>query len=250
MIRLGETLEYAAEVPFTLPLATDPLTGLTGHVFTLGEVKIRLPGAGSWIDVTVNKIVEKGYGRFAARLPSGQTGVAGIVSLFADVGGTQPYRGTETISALGGDIAEGDTGYLMAYLPDAVDPVYGAPASGPFASLAGAVARVCYQDATYVDFPIADVVEFENGLYGIPVSAASTILRGKIYYYLAADGYQRFEGYSTVLGVSPATVVVAPSSPATIAAPSVVVGPAGSQPIDHVAVAVNRLCQYARAKSA
>lgn len=261
MIALNEPNEYAAEVPFTLPLENDPLTGLTGYAFTLGEVQIRLPGAGAWVNVAVAKIVEKGYGRYAARLTSSQVGVAGAVSIYATATGAQPYRGTETIGMTGGDIAIGGTGYLMAYLPNADDPVYGAPASGPFSSLggfggglagglamplggSGAGVRVCYQNATYIDVPNTSVVEFGFGLYGIPVTTANTVLRGKIYYYLEAAGYQRFESYSTVLtGLQVADIV--PAGPTPVAAPLVLTSP---QYFGHVAHALTRLCEFAKAK--
>lgn len=257
MIALNETNEYAAEVPFTLPLAINPLTGLTGYSFTLGEVQIRLPGAGSWISVAVVKIREIGYGRFAARLTSSQCANPGIVTIYATATGVQPYRGVETIGATGGDIEIGGTGYLMAYLPNESDPIYGAPASGAFSSLGGglpvplvaplgfgAIARVCYQNSTYVTVDNTSVVEFGNGLYGIPVTTTNTTLRGKIYYYLEVGGYQRYESYSTVLtGVQVAAAVPVSPTPVTAAVTS-------TSPLyfDHVAHALTRLCEYSKAK--
>lgn len=250
MIALNETNEYAAEVPFTVPLATDPLTGLTGWAFTLGEVQIRLPGAGSWINVAVNKIREVGYGRFAARLTSGQCTTAGTVSIYAEVADTQPYRGTETISTTtGGDLAQLGTGYLMAYLPQAVDPVYGAPASGAFSALPGALARVAWQNAAYVTISNASVVEFGNGLYGIPVTAGDTVLNGKIYYYLTATDYQRYEDYSMVLGLWGVQIKTIGPTPVE-STPIVGVGTVAPAITSHIAGAVDRLCEYAKAKSA
>ena len=243
MIALNETNEYAAEVPFTLPLAADPLTGLTGYAFTLGEVQIKLPG-GSWINVAVNKIREVGYGRFAARLTAAQCVTAGVVAIYATATGCQPFRGSEIIGTTGGDIAQGGTGYLMAYLPDENDPVYGTPASGAFSSLAGALVRVAWQDAAYVTTANADVVEFGFGMYGIPVTLTNSVLRGKIYYYLEATGYQRFESYSMVLTAQEiaALPVTAPSTVAALSEPVQVTM------LSHTQAAFDRLCEYSKVR--
>lgn len=218
MIALNEPDAFAAEVPFTLPLAADPLTGLTGHVFTPGEVEIRLPGAVSWTAVLVGNLVEKGYGRFAARLTPAQCAVAGTVPISATVAGAQPYRGAETIGTAGGEIAEGGTGYLMFYLANASDPVYGAPISGTFASQPGAVIRVCLPNGVYAAALPAEVTSFGNGLHGLPISGATTALRGKIYYYAICDGAQPFEAYVTVL-TSSDNAVVAPAPPPPVIDP-------------------------------
>jgi hypothetical protein len=240
VIAIEEPNDYAAEVPFTLPLATDPITGLTGYVFTLGEVQIKPPG-GAWVNVALDKIVEIGYGRFAARLTTTQRATAGVVAIYATATGCQPFRGTEVIGTLGGDISVEGDGYLMAYLPDDADPVYGTPASGAFSALSGALVRVAWPNAAYVSLDPTLVVEFGFGMYGIPVSSVDTALRGKAYYYLDATGYQRFEGYSTILGTGPAAAVVVPA-PVAVAAPAA----QALATSDHVQAAFNRLCEYSK----
>lgn len=208
MIALNETQEYAAEIPFTLPLAADPLTGLTGWAFTLGEVQIRLPGAGSWINVAISKIVEKGYGRFCARLSAAQCATTGAVALLANVSGSseQPYVGVETIGELGGDVLVGGTGFIFFYLPNSVDPVYGVPVSGADFVGAGTL-RIClpndvYRDATPSEK--ATVLNLGNGCYAFPLTTALTATRGKVFLYAEYPGAQRFEGYSMILGVGAA----------------------------------------------
>lgn len=245
MIALNETNEYAAEVPFTLPLATDPLTGLTGWVFTLGEVKIRLPGSLVWIDVAINKIVEKGYGRFCARLTSSQTTTAGTVSIRASVAGTQPYFGTETISTLGGDIGLLDEGYLTFFLPDSTDPVYGSPIDTADFTTSGLV-RICLPDEVYRDATtdeLASIVNLGYGGYAFPVDASHTAKTGKIFIYVEYPSAQRFESYSTVLGTG------LPVIPPEVPMPIRFISDSLSEDIpltDFITRAVNRLCEYSR----
>lgn len=246
MIALNETEEYAAEVPFTLPLTTDPLTGLTGHVFSLGEVKVRLPGSLVWVDVGVLKIIEKGYGRFCARLTSTQTNVAGTVSIRAEVAGAQPYFGTETISTLGGDISEGGEGYIPFFLPDEVDPVYGSPITTADFTAFGLV-RICLPDDTYRDATVDElnsIVNLGYGGYALPLDATHTVKKGKVFIYVEYPGAQRFEGYSTILGAGVAEeVVVDPPTPIPVPVP---VTTPQSTLMNLITHAVGRLCEYSK----
>lgn len=240
MIALNETNEYAAEVPFTLPLATDPLTGLTGWTFSLGEVQIRLPGSLIWINVLVSKIVEKGYGRFCARLTASQTNVAGIVAIRVAVAGTQPYFGSETIGTLGGDIPQNGAGYVLFFLPDAVDPVYGSPITGANFAVSGLL-RICLPNATYRDCTVgelASVINLGFGGYALPLDASLTVNAGKVFVYAEYPGAQRFEGYSTILGTGIAPAPPTPPGPDPIPSPITVDDP---EFVDHVAAALDRL---------
>lgn len=252
MIALNETNEYAAEIPFTLPLASDPLTGLTGHTFVLGEVQIRLPGAGSWVNVAVTKIVEKGYGRFCARLTADQCTTAGPVALLANVAGSaeQPYVGVETIGQLGGDIAVGGEGYIFIYLPDETDPVYGAPVSDADFTASGTL-RICLPNDVYRDATTSEkaaVLNLGNGCYAFPLTSNLTGTRGKVFIYAEYPGAQRFEDYSTILGLGSAPVVTPPSpTPAPVTSSSVATTLATE--IDHTTAAIARLCEYAKVKA-
>lgn len=242
MIALNETNEYSAEIPFFLPDVSNPLEGLTGHVFVLGEVQIKLPGAGSWTNVPVLKIVEKDHGWYAIRLTAVQCTVEGEVKWrvkdSAITATFQPGRGSETVGTLGGDIAVDGTGYLMFYLPDAVDPIYADPILGAFP--AGTI-RYCLPDAAFVDGDPDLVVEFGDGLYGYPLVEADTTKAGKALVFATATGAQSAGGYKTILGTG-----VAPDAPPSeppgdpIEAPIVYV-PAGYE--DHIAGAVSRLPQ-------
>lgn len=246
MIALNETLEAAAEIPFFLPQTSNPLTGLTGHVFVLGEVKVRLPGASAFVDVAVNKIREVGFGWYAARLTSAQTTVAGTVLINVEVSGAQPYRGSEIIGVRGGDISVGDAGYIYFYLPQSADPVYGAPITG----------YVFDNDDVYVAWPNqvfvavtgASIVEFGNGFYGVPASSSNTTTRGKAFVYATATGAQSFGSWVTILDAQTVTstiVIGAPTLPDTIESPYSFGDP---KYVDHVALAISRLCQYAKPK--
>lgn len=246
MIALNETNEYAAEVPFTLPLATDPLTGLTGHTFTLGEVQIKLPGSLVWVNVAVNKIVEKGYGRFCARLTSAQTTTEGLVAIRASVTGTQPYFGSETIGVLGGDIPINGAGYITFFLPDEFDPVYGSPIDTADFTSSGTL-RVCLPDAAYRDCTPtekASVVNLGFGGYALPIDVSLTPKAGKIFIYASYTGAQRFEDYSVILGtgVAPTEIIVGPDP---IAVPTPATSPTSTL-MDLIGNSINRLCEYSR----
>jgi hypothetical protein len=242
MIAVGETDPTAAEVPFELPLDIDPLTGLTGHVFVLGEVRMRLPGALGWVDVDPVQIVEKGYGRFAIQLTAVQCANPGEVLYAAVVAGCQPDRGRETIGA-GGDIALNTAGWIWFYLADAVDPVNGAPVTGHV--FAPGEVRLCLPAAAYADANVAGIAEWGEGLYALRLSpgAGDTIRRGKAYLYADVPGAQRFETYVTIFGtvVAPTVPATPPPTPANSAAFGTVLAT-----VDHVAVAIARLPQQFR----
>lgn len=249
MIALNETNEYAAEVAFNLPLASDPLTGLTGHSFTLGEVQIKLPGQ-SWQNATLAKIVEKGYGRFAVRLTSTQTTTAGDVFVRAVVSGTQTYFGGDVIGELGGDIPVGGTGSVAFFLPDAIDPYSNPPLTGTPASVfSPGDVRVCLPDAAYVDADIAQIEEIGFGGYKLNLTALQTAKKGKVFIYASVSGYQPFEGYGTILGVgaSSGSGTGGGSEPEPVPLP---VQPGTALYVDHAAAAISRLCEYAKAKAA
>lgn len=241
MIGLNEDQEYAAEVPFTLPLASNPLTGLSGHTFVLNEVRVCLPGSGGlWIAIAVNKIREVGFGMFAARLLSTQTTAAGSVLINAEVAATQPYRGSEIIGTLGGDLGVASAGYLFFYLPQASDPVYGAPITGDFAAKPGAVCKVAWPDAAFVDVTLADVVEFGNGLYGIPYDAADSVKRGKAYVYATCDDAQPWVSWYSILDATTFAPTPDEDVPTPVPSPYTATAP---QYVDMVDVALSLLAE-------
>ena len=240
MIALNETNPYAAEVAFTLPLDSDPLTGLTGWTFTLGEVQVKLPGQ-AWTNIPVIQIVEKGYGRFAVRLSSGQCSVAGDVFIRADISGTQLYFGSDVIGTLGGDIQENSsTGSVPFFLPSATDPVNGAPLTGYTFAL-GEV-RVCLPNSSYVNADPAQIEEIGFGGYRLKLTAAQTAQRGKVFVYANVAGYQRFEGYNTILGAGVGGVA---SPPEVIPIPVPIVY-GDPEYVNHYALSLNRLPQQFR----
>lgn len=243
MIALNETNEYAAEVAFNLPLSSDPLTGLTGYTFTSGEVQIRLPGQ-PWTNASLSQIVEKGYGRFCVRLLPTQTLVAGDVFIRAIVSGTQYYFGSDIIGTLGGDIKVGSTsGTVSFFLPSEVDPIYGAPLTG-HAFSAGEV-RVCVPDSAYTDADPSQVDEIGYGGYRLRLTSIQTAKAGKVFVYAKVDGYQRWEGYCTVLDATggTTTTVVTPPEPVPVPVPVTFGDP---EYVNQYALALNRLPQQFR----
>jgi hypothetical protein len=240
MIALNETNEYAAEVAFNLPLSSDPITGLTGYTFTLGEVQIKLPGQ-AWADATLAKIVEKGYGRFAVRLTNTQTTVAGDVFVRATVSGTQNYFGGDVIGVLGGDIPVAGEGSVSFFLPDENDPINGAPLTGHTFVL-GEV-RMCLPNSVYADVPLVQIEEIGYGGYVVNLTATDTATRGKVFIYANVTGYQPFEGYGTILGVGVAPTST--TSPTPIPVPESDLAQVAIT-MDLITGAVNRLCEYAK----
>lgn len=248
MIALNEPDDYAAEVSFTLPLETDPLTGLSGYAFAPGDVECQFPASpGTWVDIDPARVFEKGYGRFAYRTTLAQRSVAGTITLNAVVAGTQPCRVSETVDGGGGDIAVGGTGWLVFYLADAIDPLYNPPITGTFSGLPGALARVCWPDASYIDVLASSVFEFGRGMFGIPVTTLGTTKAGKAYYYATADGAQRFEGYSTIARFNelPGDVDVI-DTPPPVESPYT---PSSPLYVDHAMGAIDRLPEQFKAKT-
>lgn len=240
MIALNETNDYAAEVAFNLPLSSDPITGLTGHAFTLGEVQIKLPGL-AWADADLAKIVEKGYGRFCVRLAPGQCTTAGDVFVRATVSGTQNYFGGDVIGVLGGDIPVGEEGSISFFLPDEDDPIDGSPLTGH--TFATGEIRICLPNDTYEDVDTSQIEEVGYGGYKVNLTEEQTATRGKAFLYANVTGYQPFEGYTTILGTGVATSSA--EVPTPIAVPNTALYPTALT-MDLITGAVNRLCEYSK----
>lgn len=239
MIAVGETVPSAAEVPFFLPLSSDPInSGLTLHDFTnnasTGEVQIKLPG-GNFFNVLGSQIVEKGFGRYCVQLTSAQTANAGTVYIRVVISGNtgQPYSGFEPIGTAPGDIAVGGSGVFVFGLPNASDPIFGAPITGHSFTL-GEV-QICVPGGSYANASLSDIAEIGDGLYTLTLHGTATANRGKDFVYVNVSGSQRFEGYATILGAgsSGATTIdyVTPS-------PNTTPGSGGGFPALYAAAAV------------
>lgn len=257
MIALGETDPTSAEVPFFLPLATNPTTGVTGHNFASGEVLLKLPGQ-SWFNVAVGQIVEKGFGRYCVQLTTAQTQVAGNVYVRSVVAGAQPGVFDEEIGTEGGDLQVAVGGGIPFFLPNSVDPVNGAPIIGHNFVLGEVQIRL--PRASYVNVPIAQISEVGYGAYEVAVLPSQAV-KGKAFIFASVTGAQPFEAFATIL--SPG-VGVAASSPTTATGATTPasrtkqglsgalvfpLGGYGSVPVvatNHPAAALNRLCEQFR----
>lgn len=89
-ILVGETSDDDREVPFHLPNSVNPLTPTTGQSFSLGDVKVFLPGGVAFINADVTRIVEKGEGDYALILTDVQVAMGGKLYLYVNVSGSQP----------------------------------------------------------------------------------------------------------------------------------------------------------------
>ena len=201
MILLGEAIPAAAEVPFFLPLSTDPInSGLTGHSFSSGEVVMQLPG-GAFFNVSVGQIVEKGFGQYAVQLNSGQTGTAGTVYIRAVISGAQPYTGTEEIANAEGEIFLNASDVVPFFLPNATDPVNGSPVTGH--SFSSGEIKVCLPGSnSFINATVGDISEVGHGLYELAISGSETATRGKIYLFAFVSGSQRYGSFESILPAS------------------------------------------------
>ena len=100
-----------AEFPFHLPSSSNPLTPVTGHSFSTGEVQIRVAG-GSLVNADVTLVVEIGNGDYALQLTGAQTAATGKAFLYVNVSGAQVYSGFEDVLDIGAIMlaASHDTG--------------------------------------------------------------------------------------------------------------------------------------------
>jgi hypothetical protein len=89
-IMVGETDDTRRELWFHMPSDNDPLTGVAGHVWAAGEVKIAAPG-GIYVDADVARVVDKGNGDYALRLTDLEVANRGKVYLRAVITGAQAW---------------------------------------------------------------------------------------------------------------------------------------------------------------
>lgn len=144
----GETVDARRELAFHLPDENDPLTGVTGHVFAAGEVKLCLPG-GTYADADVSRVVEKGFGDYALRLTDAEVAAKGKVYLRVKIPGAQRWTAWYEIVdeyVLGGA--------LSAPIISNITPTKGAQAGVPGAfSSSYSVARF-----TPIEFDLTNIV--------------------------------------------------------------------------------------------
>ncbi len=201
MIQVGEPNDYAAEILFYLPQAGNPLEPKLAHVFSLGEVQIKLNPGDPWTDVPVGpggRVVERGRGWYAIRLTAGQRAAATVVAYQAVCAGAEPDRGTETIGELAGDIAQGGSGIVPFYLADVVDPSGAPPIEGHVFTL-GEVELSLPDDAFGTVDPTS-IVEYGGGMYGVVIAPAQTTKRGKAIVVADVAVAQRFSIARTIAG--------------------------------------------------
>lgn len=206
MIQTGETSDVAAEVLVFLPDQTNPTQGITGYVFTLGEAKIKPPGAGAFTNVALDHIIERGFGWYALRATAAQRAVAGELAYdVTPLTLAQPDRGSEIIGTVGGEIAQGSAGFIPFYLPNEIDPVYGPPVTGHVFVL-GEV-KLSLPGGAFTNVPLTSIVELGGGIYGVVLSPTDTANRGKAIVYADVPGAQLASGYRSI--VNPAAVAAA-----------------------------------------
>lgn len=186
MIVVDEPLATARDIPFHLPLAADPLTGLTGHVFIVGEVQYRLPG-GAYMDADPTPgvaIFEVGFGDYVLRLTQAETATPGFVYIYANVPTAQVWSSTEQIGTQGGGILIGETDdakrEVAFHIPDATNPLN--PITG-HSFIAGEV-QIALPGGTYAIADETRVVEKGFGDYALRLTDAQVAARGKVFLHV------------------------------------------------------------------
>ena len=90
-IVVGETDDAERELAFHLPNIVNPMIPTLGQAFSLGQVKIFLPGGVGFVDADPTRVVEKGVGDYALRLTDAQVALAGKIYIYVNVPGSQPW---------------------------------------------------------------------------------------------------------------------------------------------------------------
>lgn len=227
MILAGETLSAALELPFFLPSNSNPIFGpVTGHVFTLGEVQIRAPGAG-FVNVALDHIVEKGFGAYAAIATSSQAATAGIAYVDAIVSGAQPYTGDEEIRLRIAGIFVGETTDA-----DRSIPFHLASSSNPLVPITGhswatgEVKVFIPGSGAFVNADITRITEIGAGDYSLALTGAQVTGRGKVYLYALVTGSQPDLVVADIV-TPPTGDLVEPTITNIIPTPSVAAGAVG-----------------------
>lgn len=202
MILVGETDPHGRELPFHLPTTADPTVGLTGHAFVLGEIRIRLPGAG-YVNGDVAAVVEKGFGDYALVLSPAQVAARGAAYLEVTVAGAQPWSSEEDI---GGPIIVGETDATAREVPfhlaDSTNPL--TPITGHVWVDAGggitAEVRVYVPGGSgYVNATIANIVEKGYGDYALQLTGSQVAGKGKAYVYAKTASSQQWTSWADIV---------------------------------------------------
>jgi hypothetical protein len=152
----------------------------------------------------------------------------------AVVSGAQPYNGFDVIGTSGGDIQVGVAGYILFFLANASNPVYGSPVTGH--SFASGEVMLCLPGGSYANANTSAIIELGLGSYALGLTTSQTALRGKAFLYASVSGASNFETYVDILSPGITTQVVPNQSSGVTFVPSPV-----SNPVDQVAAALSRL---------
>jgi hypothetical protein len=210
-MNVGETNAYAREMPFHLAPASNPIGGVPGHAFVLGEVRVRVPGAG-YVDVALANIVDRENGDYAAILTTAQVALRGTAYLEATVAGTVLWTSEEKI---GGTIGVGEVG---AHFPFHMTKLDGTPLTGdPSTVFATGDVKIRVPGPTgSVNATIANVVEIGYGDFALVLDAGQVAAKGKAYIYAKTTASQVWTSYITIetpSGVGTATITAVSPAP-------------------------------------
>jgi hypothetical protein len=183
----------AAEIAFHLSLPSDPITPVTGHVFTAGEVLVWLPSTGSYADANTAHIVEKGFGDYALQLTSTDSSVSGTVYLYVNSSAAQPFRAFDFIvDPLNPGIQE-----LPFALIPSDDPVYG---DGSGHSFTLGEVQFLFSGGSYEDVPVDQILERGNSTYGVVLTSPQRLALNSVYLAAQVSGMSLFTASYDMLG--------------------------------------------------
>lgn len=218
-ILINEANALGREVPFFLPLNSDPLQGKTLHSFVdiggglTDEVKLRLPG-GSFVSGTISQIAERGHGWYVYILTQGQTATPGTVYLDVNVPTAQPGEWIETIATQLSGILTGETidarRELPFYLAQSVDPVNGPPITG-YSFVTGEVVIRLPGGGGFVNADVTRVAEKGEGDYALRLTDSQVTSKGKVFIRVTATGAQPWSGFYDIVDPGAGKDVTAPT---------------------------------------
>lgn len=215
-----------AELPFAI-YDNDNLP-INGFVFTTGQVKVRLPGAVSFVNADILNIVSVGKGQYVLKLTSVQTNVAGLITIKFSDGVNRTWVNYEVIGS--------DSVSLTEVLFNVNNGLTGVP--GVVFGVGDIEVRVP-GGVAFANADMSQVTDLGEGLYSYALTPAQKLVAGA--YFVHYEGvYDPYYVYEHNIGnVSEVTPTPPTPIPAPAATPDI--------PLTaHGAAMLLRLCEYSK----
>ncbi len=199
-----------------------------GHSFVTGQVKVRLPGSGSFVNATIGNIQGCGKGQYVLRLTSAQTNVSGLIAIKFSDGVNR--------DSVNYDVIGSDSTTLSEVLFEVKDGLTG---MGGVSFSVGDVEVRAPGGSAFTDADLAQVTDLGEGLYAYQLTPAQQEEAGAYMVYYSGT-YDPYYGYEHSVGVASVT----PTPPDPLPAPAEEVLIAYTS---HGEAMLARLCEYSKA---